>query len=150
MRLTQFGLILLTLVSCSSGQKMSSDSVAVPPDFQVTLGEGGGFTGQWDGYAVSPSGSVDHLTGRSLGETKASAGQLSADQVRTLWSLIESSSVADLPEISNAGNMTRSLSITANGKSVKNTWPVPYPAASTLDSVYTAVHSFIQNAVGTN
>jgi len=102
------------------------------------------------GFGGRATGFSGHTGRRGRLYRSVSAGQLSADQVRTLWSLIESSSVADLPEISNAGNMTRSLSITANGKSVKNTWPVPYPAASTLDSVYTAVHSFIQNAVGTN
>ena len=146
-----FVFFLSLLVACSSAKEgNSSQQSPLPGDFFIEVGEGGGFTGLWQGYSVDSTGAVQELSGRTLGAARAPVGTLSADSLRSLWRHItESGILSEAPSLA-AGNMTRTLTITAHGATTRYSWPKslsPERSTARLDDLYTYIVAMITRTV---
>jgi hypothetical protein len=129
--------ILLLACSASRLDDISQESGPLPPkDFHCEVGEGGGFTGLWNGYDVDSTGNVLSLSGRRPNELRTHRGSLSEGPFKALWRHIVESGVLTNPYTSSTGNMTRSLVVSANGRTVRLTWVEGEERYRSLDQLY--------------
>ncbi len=121
-----FLLSLFPLLSCSTAGKNDQASArkpAVPADFSIEFGEGGGFTAQWQGYRIDADGTVVRWSRRAGLLTEDSLGTLPADTLLHLWERIREGGFTRL-EPSEPGNMTRFVQIRADSLETTLQWPV--------------------------
>jgi hypothetical protein len=122
--------LFLLLGACSKENKSSARSAdKVPADFNLIFGDGGGFTGLWQGYTVDANGAIYSWQGKIAGENAKPAGKFSAKQMKSLWREIQK---ADLftQELDEHGNMTSIMRVTANGATKELAW-IPQLGATT-------------------
>ncbi len=133
-------LFVLLFVACSAGRTddTSQETGPLPPgDFHCEVGEGGGFTGLWNGFDVDSTGNVSRLSGRRPNELRTPQGSLPEGAFKALWRHIVESSILTNPYTPTTGNMTRSLIVTANRRTVRITWVEGEERTRALDQVYT-------------
>lgn len=89
-------------------------TAAIPADFEVALGRGGGITGGWrvarlhaDGHLAVEFSTVGHR------DSEVEAGRLADAQRGELWTLLEASDFGALG--CTPGNMTEDMELRANG-----------------------------------
>ncbi len=92
-----------------------------PADFALMLGQGGGFAGLWEGYAIAPDGAVTAWKGYVAGDNAAPADTLTAAQRQALWERIEVAGFFDY-EREETGNITAFLEVTADGRTHRASW----------------------------
>ena len=114
--------IIAAGISCSKTNKQASSfAQEVPDDFSIQFGEGGGFTGMWQGYTIKANGDILSWQGRTYGENPESVGTLSQEDVQTIWREVQQASFFS-QTLSETGNMTAIMRVTANDKRHEVSW----------------------------
>jgi hypothetical protein len=141
---------ILTILAChssDSSRSVSRSDLSVPNDFRLVIGEGGGFTGQWNGYIVDSAGTVSSWHGISPGQDVRRTAKLAPQQFVRLWQTITNARFFDI-DTTETGNMTVTMQVTANGTVHRASWAKPSgtrsrPAAVQVlyDSCLTIVNS---------
>src|SRR5262247_1248393 len=61
--------MFLLFAACSKENKSAAQGAeALPSDFRFAFGQGGGFTGMWQGYTIDSSGAIYAWQGKMPGE----------------------------------------------------------------------------------
>jgi hypothetical protein len=81
----------------------------------MIVGEGGGFSGRWNGYAIQDGDSVYAWRGSGPGENMRFIGRLSTDSIRILWNEVASTHLLDSSSVAVNANYSRILTIRASG-----------------------------------
>jgi hypothetical protein len=117
----------LSLTSCRSSEATKSDIyslASVPTDFQLVIGEGGGFTGQWSGYVVDSAGVIFSWRGTSPEQNVKRTTKLTRPQFDKLWQMIANAHFFDI-DTTGTGNMTVAMQVTAGGTVHRTSWAKP-------------------------
>ena len=117
----------LFLVSCQSSKATKPDLSSlesVPSDFQLVIGEGGGFTGQWSGYVVDSLGTVFSWRGTSPDRNLKRTTTLARPQFDKLWQMISNARFFEF-DTTGTGNMTVAMQVTAGGTVHRTSWAKP-------------------------
>lgn len=112
---------------------------ATPEDFIMIFGEGGGFTGRWEGYAIDSDGAVLAWSGPTAGEERTPVGSLTAAQMDDLWAQIQDAEFFD-QNVRETGNITAFMEVTAGKRKHRVSW-IPgaegfEPPRSAIDALY--------------
>lgn len=138
----------MTAGACKSGESGVPDErhgstleapVAAPEDFTMVFGEGGGFTGRWDGYSIESDGDVLAWSGPTAGEERTPVGSLTAAQMDDLWARVQDAQFFD-QNVRETGNITAIIEVTAGGRKHRVSW-IPgaegfEPPRSAIDALY--------------
>jgi hypothetical protein len=127
----------LFLISCQSTETTKSDpkaSATIPSDFQLVMGEGGGFSGQWNGYVVDSTGTVSTWRGISHDQNVKRSTKLARKQFEKLWQVITNGHFFDI-DTTGTENMTVAMQVTANGTVHRTSWAKPSGTRSPLTPV---------------
>jgi hypothetical protein len=130
------GTALLSL-SCQSSEAAKPDPYSqpsVPSDFQLVIEEGGGFTGQWNGYIVDSIGIVSSWRGTSPEQNVKRTAKLAHQQLDKLWQTIANARFFDI-DTTGTGNMTVAMQVTAYGTVHRTSWAKPTGTRAHLASV---------------
>ncbi len=143
-----FVLLLLSLgsglVACG-GANGTRTMDAMPPDFSIVIGSGGGYSGMWEGHRIDADGAVTAWSGVAEREEARRVGSLSESHMASLWQRIHDDGLLDL-QISESGNLTTFIEMTANGSTRRLSWATGSQAedpTSTAASVYQYVRDVI-------
>jgi hypothetical protein len=119
----RLGLSVLLFAAGSCSSSPSGDPVpASPPDFRLSVGEGGGFSGLWTGFTLTVGDSVFQWTGRLPGENRVYAGRLSSDSLRALWRDVDASGLLDSASADVQANLVHVLVLRAGGRERTISW----------------------------
>jgi len=127
----------LLIASCQSSETAKPDlysQTSAPSDFQLVIGEGGGFTGQWNGYIVDSTGTVSSWRGTSPEQNVKRTAKLARKQLDKLWQSITNARFFDI-DTTGTGNMTVAMQVTANGTVHRTSWAKPPGTRSPLAPV---------------
>jgi len=128
---------ILTILACHSSDSSRSGSrsdSSVPSDFHLVIGEGGGFTGEWNGNTVDSTGLIFSWRGAKAEQDAKQISRLKTAQFHELWQSIEEGRFFDI-DSSGFGNMTEFMMVSANGKVHRVSWAKQGPTASDLTPV---------------
>ena len=128
---------VLTILSCQSSDMTKSDIhslTSAPSDFQLVIGEGGGFTGQWNGYVVDSTGTVSSWHGTSPEQNVERSTKLARPLFIRLWQTITNARFFEI-DTTGTGNMTVAMQVTANGTVHRTSWAKPFGTRSHLAPV---------------
>ncbi|MFT5142007.1 MAG: hypothetical protein ACI80V_002049 [Rhodothermales bacterium] len=114
--------VLLMMVQGCSSRGGGKGEAAVPADFFVSVGKGGGFTGLWEGYRVTADGSVFRWKGRGPLALADSVGQMGTEAVGQIWQMAQDEGMLVRTD-SIAGNMTGYIRLEADSQAVELRWP---------------------------
>jgi len=135
------------LAVCAKGNKSTAPSGGKPPaDFALTFGEGGGFTGRWQGYTIQAEGSIYAWQGKMAGDHAILSGKLTEEQMRLLWRELEKEKFFE-QELDQRGNMTAILRVTASGKTKELAWVPQYGSATVAKSTPQRLQQYCQQLV---
>ncbi len=135
---------LLSIAACTSSRDTALQEI--PSGFRVAIAEGGGFTGLWQGYTVHADGSVDEWSG-STGQTSTrQQTPLSPQTLRELWTTFYADSTLQHQSIAEAGDLTRTLEVTAGQDTFRYSW-VPRPSAQGLAGALQAYYHLVLQQV---
>ena len=118
-------LLLLLISCCSSNKEIISKGGESFIYYNIILGEGGGFTGNQNGFYIDTLGVVKSFSGITFFKSKMkNIGQLSNTQINEINNLF--------PEIQDKkynqnGNMTSYLVLTKNNNEVRFSWENTLP-----------------------
>jgi len=113
--------LILCLFVLACGSSGSKGDGAIPEDLRVVFGEGGGFSGRWNGHSVGTDRKVVRWEGLAVEENMSEVGELTQDECALLWQKVEDSKFFE-SESREKGNMTRLIRVTANGETHEVTW----------------------------
>jgi hypothetical protein len=117
----------LLLASCQSSETTKPDlysQSSAPSDFQLVIGEGGGFTGQWSGFVVDSTGTVSSWRGTAPEQNVKRTAKLARQQFEKLWQMFVNARYFDI-DTTGTGNMTVAMQVTANGTVHRTSWSKP-------------------------
>lgn len=123
----------ISLLSCQKPEFRPATSV--PSDFQLTIGEGGGFTGQWNGFIVDSTGTVFSWRGITPGQHTERITKLAPPEFEHLWQTITNARFFDI-DTTGTGNITLTMQVTAAGKVHRASWAKPAETRSHLAPVH--------------
>lgn len=92
----------------------SPPASAMPADFTVTLGSGGGVAGSWHTTTIADDGLVIVAERGCDQDASRVTGQLPADSRAAIWQKLHDTGFARMPN--EPGNMTTAVSVTADGR----------------------------------
>jgi hypothetical protein len=98
------------------------------------IGEGGGFTGQWNGYVVDSTGTVSSWRGTSPEQNVKRTAKLGRQQFDKLWHVITNGRFFEI-DSAGTGNMTVAMQVAANGTVHRTSWQKPVGTRSRLTPV---------------
>lgn len=127
----------LLLASCQSSEATRPDIYSLtsaPKDFQLVIGEGGGFTGVWNGHIVDSTGTVSSWRGISPDQNIKRTGKLNRQQLEKIWQMIVNARFFDI-DTTGTGNMTVAMQVSASGTVHRTSWAKPSGTRSPLAPV---------------
>jgi hypothetical protein len=127
----------LLFAACQSSETSKPDvysQTSAPRDFHLMIGEGGGFTGQWNGFVVDSTGTVSSWRGTTPEQNVKRTTKLARPQFEKLWQMILNARYFDI-DTSGTGNMTVAMQVTANGTVHRTSWSKPSGARTRLAPV---------------
>ena len=132
--------------TCSKSSKKADDQIAIPAQFSIMFGQGGGFTGRWSGYTIEADGTLLKWDGRYAEDGAKPIAQLTPEQMGSLWQCVNDHNFFDRIR-EEYGNQTAIMRVTAEADTHRVSWkPVvresKYPLTP-LDSLYFQVHELI-------
>lgn len=137
-------LVIVSVITClgssgCAGSQRAQMHDDVPPDFVIVLGQGGGFSGMWEGHSVRADGTVTAWRGLDR-EDERHLGTLSAQQLENIWQRLNHDDLLDR-SLAETGNLTSFLEVTAGGSTRRLTWA---SGADTDDATVAAAESAFQ------
>ncbi len=109
------------LFSCCGTHEKTAERPARPENLTIVFGEGGGFSGQWQGYTIEPDGAILQWQGRAAGAKPSPAGMLNESAFDHLWNEIHDRDILQTTGTA-PGNMTRFISITSGQETHRISW----------------------------
>jgi hypothetical protein len=123
-------LLLLFISCCSSNKEISSKDGESLLNYNIILGEGGGFTGNQDGYYIDTLGVVKSFSGITFSKSKMNyIGQLSITQIIEINDLFKT---IKNKKYNQNGNMTSYLVLTRNNDELRFSWENTVPDKKAL------------------
>jgi hypothetical protein len=118
-------LLLLFISCCSSNKEISSKDGESLLNYNIILGEGGGFTGNQNGYYIDTVGIVKSYSGITFSKSKMDyVGQISLAQVSEINDLLQT---IKNKKYNQNGNMTSYLVLTKNNDELRFSWENTVP-----------------------
>lgn len=117
----------ISLLSCQifePSKREFRSTISIPSDFQLTTGEGGGFTGRWNGYIVDSTGTVFSWRGITPGQNTVRITKLARPEFDKLWQTIVNARFFDIDTM-GTGNITLTMQVMAAGKVHRASWAKP-------------------------
>ncbi len=149
---TLVSLLLGVLLSCSlllaGGCSRSPDpksAAALPSDFTVVFGVGGGAIGLWEGYTVQPDGALLSWRGAFAELNPAPAGQLDPAVLRSIWEEVGKANFFE-NKVRDHGEYEHFIRVTAGGKTHEASW-VPMTRTDDELKALTTLYKCLQDAV---
>ncbi len=115
-------LLLIGCASSTAGRADRGETGNVPSDLVIEFGEGGGVTGLWSGFTLQADGNVEEWSGRAAGENRTQKGRLSSSAVKEIWERLQKLELLTLSLPPTRGNMTRILTVRAQGSLREFVW----------------------------
>jgi hypothetical protein len=145
-------LILVTFaVAGCAGPSRSQSGPTTPADLSITLGEGGGFAGRYEGYMIGREGEVRSWSGQFPGENTLSYAGLSQAHLADLWDYLVTVRFFEI-QLQQTGNLTAFIDLVADGRRHRISWVPREPAADTdshrADQIYRHLLEVITGAAG--
>jgi hypothetical protein len=114
----------LTLVgfSCTQSSKQAVNGKRIPDDLTIVVGQGGGFTGLWQGYTIRADGSVLEWHGKAPEANSNLKGRITQQRLLSIWNQIEQQHFFSI-DAREYGNMTITMRVTANQRTHEVSWP---------------------------
>ena len=140
--------ITTSLLSCQTFETSKSESrfdTSIPSDFQLTIGEGGGFTGRWNGFIVDSTGTVFSWRGITPGQNTERITKLARPEFDQLWQTIINARFFDI-DTTGTGNITLTMQVTAAGKVHRASWAKPaetQPRLAPVQVLYDACRTIV-------
>ncbi len=141
--------VLIVICLCSSacvGTRDVQTASSRPADLSVSLGRGGGFSGMWEGVRVEQDGAVIHWSGLGEGGDERRGGTLTEAQMADIWQRLNEDDLLRT-NLSETGNMTSFIEVTANGSTHRISWEVgseaEIAAAGAADNAYRDIMEII-------
>jgi hypothetical protein len=128
MQAVALALVLGTLAVACSSSGTGDNAAGVPPDLRILVGQGGGFSGLWSGYALNAGDSVFRCNGRLPGENPVWVGLIPHDSLRALWRSIDVLSLLDSASADARANLVHMIAIRAHGRERSFSWVEHAPA----------------------
>ena len=128
----------ISLLSCQifeTSKRESLTATSLPSDFQLTMGEGGGFSGQWNGFIVDSTGTVFSWRGITPGQNTERITKLARPEFDQLWQTIINARFFDI-DTTGTGNITLTMQVTAAGKVHRASWAKPAETQPRLAPVH--------------
>lgn len=114
-------LTLVCMPGCKNGENVSRSEVALPPDFDIIVGQTGGFAGRMTGYAVNADGVVMEWEGKHAKENVRRESASDPARALALWR--DAAEVGILQMTQQAtGEATWFVALTAGGESRRVSW----------------------------
>jgi hypothetical protein len=136
--------LLLLISCCSSSKEISSQDEKSKLDYNIIIGQGGGFTGNQIGFYIDTLGVVKSFNGRTFSKSKMdSLGSLSNVQKSEINISFKSIINSRYNQVSN---MTSYLVLTKNEFEKRFSWEGTYPdknVPSELTNFYQEVTKII-------
>ncbi len=128
--------ILLPVLACSTDSNRQAPQVKtdIPVDLQIEFGEGGGFTGLWQGHTIAADGSITRWTGAAGEKKEDTLGTLSPETLAEIWQNIQNS-LSPRTSSGQPGNMTRYIRVRADSAEFTVQWPAGPGTPDSLKSV---------------
>jgi len=114
-------LAALLVASTVGGCKHSEKAMSVPSDFQIMVGQEGGFAGRMNGYTFEADGSVVQWEGKYPGENTRADAPADKERAETLWKQAVEANIMQTSQ-QEVGDMTWFVSIRADGETRRVTW----------------------------
>ncbi|MBI3110780.1 MAG: hypothetical protein HYZ01_04315 [Ignavibacteriales bacterium] len=118
-----------------TSKRESLTAIFLPSDFQLTMGEGGGFTGRWNGLIVDSTGTVFSWYGITPGQNAERITKLTRPEFEKLWQTIVNAQFFDI-DTTGTDNITLAMQVTAAGKVHRASWAKPAETRSRLAPVH--------------
>ena len=140
-----FLILVISSILLVNGCKPSRDASQqaelpqAPGDLKIVCGQGGGFTGAWNGFTVLGDGTVKSWKGAYAEDQPVADGSIPADSLAMLWHHLQQMDFFSLEKEEHA-NMTALIQVEANEHSHQVLWPPKVggiePLETPLDSFY--------------
>ena len=153
-RISTTGLLIGLMVSGCSGPDHSETTsspghTTIPSDFEMVFGEGGGMTGSWSGYTITPNGLVKRWDGPVAGSNEQPAGTLQTSEIVAIWRDIVETEFFDY-EIDERGEITAFVRVTADSIEHSVAW-IPgveniEPPRNPVEELYRRTRTIAQGA----
>ena len=145
-------LLVVGITGCANSAIQTDAAIAtVPEDFSIVFGQGGGFTGLWNGFTIRANGSVLAWSGPIQNENSEVIGTLHSEQIQALWGQIKEADYFN-QESRESGNMTTFMEITADSIVHRTSW-IPHlegieEPTSPLEILYFSARALAREAGG--
>lgn len=137
---------VLLIQACSSTNKLGDNEKAELLEYNITLSQGGGFTGERQGYIIDSSGTVNSFSAMPNSAVKTSIkGKMSIEQIAEVNKLFPSILGTKYNENSN---MTTSILLKKGNTEFRYSWGGVEPdknVPSELSAFYARVINIINN-----
>lgn len=139
-------LLSLLIAACSSSDKLGKDENPLLLDYNVTISQGGGFTGERQGFIIDSTGTVNNFSRMLKSDIKTTyKGKMSDEQIAELNKLF--------PSILNTrynenGNMTTSVLLKNKDLEFRFSWGGTDPGQNVpveLRTFYDKINFIIKN-----
>lgn len=150
MRLLPIGFMLILAgylgPGCKSSKKAAQETelpavqarAALPQSLKIVCGQGGGFTGSWQGFTINGNGQVLSWEGQQAESNPEPAGELAPDSLQLLWNQLHAMDFMSI-EMEEYANMTAIIEVqTAEGTN-RVSW---LPKLTSLEPLETPIDSF--------
>ncbi len=114
-------LTIACLPGCKNGENVSRSEVALPADFDIIVGQTGGFAGRMTGFAVNADGVVMEWEGKHAKENIRRESAPDPTRALTIWRDATEAGILQMSEQA-AGEATWFVALTAGGESRRVSW----------------------------
>lgn len=132
-------LVLAVVVACGG----SDEARPLPGSLEVRFGQGGGVTGRWRGYTVTPDGMLLEWSPPVAVSDTVDVGTVNERGRQAMWRAIERSGILDEAQDERA-NMTRTIQVVVDGTTHEAWWPLSIRGGSELDPLYEELHALVE------
>ena len=150
MRLLSIGFVLLLTgylgPGCKSSKKTAQEielpsvqsMVALPQQLKIVCGQGGGFTGSWQGFTINGDGQVLSWNGQQAEANPEPAGELASDSLQILWHQLDAMDFMNI-EMEEYANLTAIIEVQTEEGTNRVSW---LPKLAGLEPLETPIDSF--------
>jgi hypothetical protein len=140
-------LLLMIIPACSSSNKLSNSQIQPTLlDYSITISQGGGFTGGYQGYLIDSTGTISSFESMlTYKSQRVRKGILSEARIMELNKLF--TSIINI-KFNENGNMTTSVMLSNGGHKLSFSWPGVEPGVnvpSELVQFYKKINNIINH-----
>lgn len=110
----------------------------LPQGLKIICGQGGGFTGTWQGFTMTGDGQVQAWEGQQAEANAQPAGEIPQDSLQVLWNQLDAMNFMNL-ELTDYANLTAIIEVQTEDGSNRVSW---LPKIAGLEPLETPIDSF--------